>query len=96
MKIKVLQFIIIITIVFMLGGILSSVKTYDNNDVSEVISDYFENSDYDGNGNSSIVIDESENINIIGKVNEKVGKGIIKATNDVINFFYKLVKKLVS
>lgn len=96
MKIKVAELLIIITIVFMLGGILSSVKSNSNEETTEIISDFFNSEEYDGMGNESIYFDDEDNINIIGKANEQIGNGLTKAVDGIINFFFDLIKKLVS
>jgi hypothetical protein len=80
----------------MTGGILTSIKDDGNNEISEVISDFEQESVYDTSGYVSDYPYNEDNVNIIGKTNGKVAEGISNAINKVIDSFFELVKKLVS
>ena len=96
MKTKIVEVIIIVLVVLMIGGILSSVKGNSNEDVT-IITSEFENTDvYDGSGYISEDLFDEDNENIIGKVNGAIGEGISKGVNKAIDLFFEMMKKLVS
>ena len=80
----------------MAGGILTSIKNDNGNEISEVVSDFEQESVYDTSGYVSDFPYNEDNVNIIGKTNGKLAEGISNAINKAIDSFFKLVKKLVS
>lgn len=96
MKNKVSEIILIAVIVFMIGGILVSVKGNDNQEITEIISDFEQNSEFDTSGYITDNPFEEDNVNIIGRTNGKIGNGISKIVNKSIDFFFELIKKVVS
>lgn len=96
MKTKVVEVIIIVLIVFMMGGILTSLKGNDSSDTTEIISEFEGEIEYDTSGYVSDYPFNEDNINIIGKTNGKISDGIATAINKTINWFFEMVKKVVS
>ena len=96
MKNKISEIIIIGLIVFMLGGILVSVKENGNQEITEIISDFEENSEYDTSGYVSEYPFDEDNANIIGRINGKIGNGVSNIVNKTIDLFFELIKKVVS
>ena len=96
MKNKVSEIILIALIVFMIGGILVSVKGNDNLEITEIISDFENTSEFDTSGYITDNPFEEDNVNIIGRTNGKIGNGISKIVNKSIDFFFELIKKVVS
>ena len=96
MKKKIVEVLLIALILFMSAGILTSIKNDNNNGITEVVSE-LENEDvYNTSGYISDYPYNQDNENIIGRINGKIGNGISKAINKMINGFFDLVKKLVS
>ena len=96
MKNKISEIVLVGLIVFMLGGILVSVKGNDNQEITEIISDFEQNSEFDTNGYASDYPFNEDNTNIIGRINEKIGSGISHIVNKSIDLFFELIKKVVS
>ncbi len=96
MKAKITQIIILCFIVFMLGGILASVKGNSDDDVTAVISDFENVSEYDPSGYTTADPFGDENVNEFGKLNGKVGKVISEGINKGIDLLFEFVKKIVS
>lgn len=96
MKSKIAQIIILCFIVFMLGGILASIKNSPNNDVTAIISDFDNVSEYDTGGYAPIDPFNEENVNGFGKINGKIGKLVSEGINKGIDLLFEFVKKIVS
>ena len=96
MKIKLIEALIIVFIVLMLGGILSSVKGNGNNEITEIISDFDNLSDFDVSGYVPSEEFDEEYINGFGEFNSRVGNIVSNGINKGIDLFFELVKKLVS
>ena len=80
----------------MLGGILSSVKGNGNNEITEIISDFDNLSDFDVSGYVPSEEFDEEYINGFGEFNSRVGNIVSNGINKGIDLFFELVKKLVS
>lgn len=97
MKSKVIQIILLCFIVMMLGGILSSIKGNNKNDeITTLISEFDEKSEYEVTGyidNNQI---NEENENIICRFNSSIGEVVSKIVNGSIDFLFEIVKKIVS
>lgn len=96
MKSKILQFILISLIVLMISGIIMSIKDIPSNDISEIISDFENQSDFNVNGYTSVDVFNENNINILGKINSGIGNFIARAINKIIDVFFELIKKFIS
>lgn len=96
MKAKVVEIIIIVLIVFMMGGILTSIKGKDSSETTEITSEFEGEIEYDTSGYVSDYPYNEDNVNIIGKANGKIGEGISKVINKTIDWFFEMVKKVVS
>ena len=96
MKNKISEIILVALIVFMVGGILVSVKVNDNQEITEIISDFEQTSEFDTSGFVTNNPFEEDNANIIGRTNGKIGDGISKIVNKSIDLFFELIKKVVS
>ena len=96
MKNKISEIILVALIVFMVGGILVSVKGNDNHEITEIISDFEQTSEFDTSGFVTNNPFEEDNANIIGRTNGKIGDGISKIVNKSIDLFFELIKKVVS
>lgn len=96
MKNKISEIILVALIVFMIGGILVSVKGNDNQEITEIISDFEQTSEFDTSGFVTNNPFEEDNANIIGRTNGKIGDGISKIVNKSIDLFFELIKKVVS
>ena len=96
MKKRIIEILLIGLILFMSAGIFTSIKNDNNNEITEVVSE-LENEDiYETSGYISNYPYNQDNDNAIGEINGKIGNGISKAINKMINGFFDLVKKLVS
>ena len=96
MKRKLVEVLLIALILFMSAGILTSIKNDNNNEITEVVSELENEEIYNTSGYISDYPYNQDNENIIGRINGKIGNGISKAINKMINGFFDLVKKLVS
>lgn len=96
MKTKISEIILIVLIVFMVGGILVSVKGNDNQNVTEIISDFEQTSEFETSGYTSEDPFLDDNQNIIEKTNGKIGSAVSKTINKAIDLFFELIKKVVS
>ena len=96
MKQKILQIFLIAFIVFMIGGILSSVSSKPSEDVSVITSDFDNISEYDTQGYASTDPFEEDDVNEVAKINGKVGNIVSEGINKVLNSFFELIKNFVS
>ena len=96
MKNKVIEVILLALILFMSAGILTSLKNDGNEQITEVVSDFENEEIYDTSGYIETFPYNEDNENIISKVNGKIGDGISSGINKLINWFFDLLKKLVS
>lgn len=96
MKQKILQVFLIAFIVFMIGGILSSVSSKPSEDVSVITSDFDNMSQYDTQGYVSTDPFDEDNVNEVAKINGKVGDIISNGINKMMDSFFELIKKFVS
>lgn len=96
MKSKIVQFILIGFIVLMVSGIFMSVKEGPSNEVSEVISNFENQSEFGVNGYVSTDLFNEDNTNALGEFNGKVGNAVSKGVNKGIDFIFELIKKLIS
>ena len=96
MKTKGFKIVILCFIVFMMGGILSSMKDDDTSKTSTIISEFDEESEYDTGGYTKTNPNIEDNINVIGRINTKIGEGMSNIVNKSINSVFQLLKKLIS
>lgn len=96
MKSKAIQIALLCFIVFMLGGILASVKDEPSNEIIEITSDFVENEEYDESGYYSDNPFDESNVNGFGRLNGQIGNIVSKGVNKGIDLFFDLMKKLVS
>ena len=96
MKSKVIEVILLALILFMSAGILTSLKNDGNEQITEVVSGFENEEIYDTSGYIESFPYNDGNENIISKVNGKIGDGISSGINKLINWFFDLLKKLVS
>ena len=96
MKNKVVEVILLALILFMSAGILTSLKNDGNEQITEIVSDFENEEIYDTSGYIETFPYNEDNENIISKVNGKIGSGISNGINKLINWFFDLLKKLVS
>ena len=96
MKSKAIQIALLCFIVFMLGGILASVKDEPSNEITEITSDFVENEEYDESGYYSDNPFDESNVNGFGRLNGQIGNIVSKGVNKGIDLFFDLMKKLVS
>jgi hypothetical protein len=81
----------------MLGGILGSVKNDSKDDqITEIISDFENQSDFNVSGYVPSEEFDEEYINGFGEFNGKLGDIITNGVNKGIDLFFEFVKKLVS
>lgn len=73
-----------------------SIKDIPSNDISEIISDFENQSDFNVNGYTSVDVFNENNINILGKINSGIGNFIARAINKIIDVFFELIKKFIS
>lgn len=96
MKFKVIQFLLIAFVVLMISGIFLSLKDGPVNDYSEILSGFENQSEFGVNGYASTDIFNEDNTNALGEFNGKVGNAVSKGVSKSIDFFFELIKKLIS
>ena len=96
MKVKVVQFLLIAFVVLMISGIFMSIKDGPVNDYSEIISNFENQSEFGVNGYVSTDIFNEDNTNALGEFNGKIGNAVSKGINKGVDFFFELIKKLIS
>ena len=96
MKTKSFKIVILCFIVFMMGGILSSMKDDNESKTSTVISEFDEESEYNTDGYTPVDPNAEDNVNIISRINCKIGEGMSNIVNKSINSVFQLLKKLIS
>ena len=96
MKTKSFKIVILCFIVFMMGGILSSMKDDNESKTSTIISEFDEESEYNTDGYTPVDPNAEDNVNIIGRINCKIGEGMSNIVNKSINSVFQLLKKLIS
>lgn len=96
MKAKSIKIVILCFIVFMMGGILSSMKDESESKISTVISEFDKESEYDTSGYAPTNPNTEDNVNAIGRINCKIGEGVSNIVNKSINSVFQLLKKLIS
>jgi len=96
MKTKGFKIVILCFIVFMMGGILSSMKDDSESKTSTIISEFDEESEYNTGGYTPVDPNAEDNVNIIGRINCKIGEGMSNIVNKSINSVFQLLKKLIS
>ena len=96
MKSKGIQIALLCFIVFMLGGILASVKNDSNSEITEITSDFVEDEQYGESRYYSDAPFDENNVNGFGRLNGQIGNLVSKSINKGIDLFFDLMKKLVS
>lgn len=96
MKQKIIQIILIAFIVFMIGGVLSSIDSKQPNDVTIISEEFEQIEQYDTTGYTIVDPFKEEDANELSKFNEKVGKVISKGISKLIDTFFEFLKKIVS
>lgn len=96
MKIKIFKGFLIIFTILMVSGILSSLKDNSHQDITNIVNEFEQVSEYNTNGYTSIEPFDEDNANIFGEINNKVGQGISNGISKGIDLLFEVLQKLVS